>query len=118
MNYCPSCHQSSSSNSLYCPKCKSPLTAFGHSGIPLHQADQGTVLCSNCIYHLDDTCDFPQRPYALSCTLYQDQDIKLELPKTPKTSLSWRFWLYQNRGWLILVSLFLGCFLLVFLSKK
>ncbi len=118
MNYCPSCHHSVSSDALSCQKCQTPLKAFGHPGIPLHQADQDTVLCTSCLYHQDDSCDFPQRPSATSCTLYQDQNIKLEPIRTSKTSLSWRVWFYKNRGWLILGGLFLVCFVLVVISKK
>jgi len=116
MNRCPSCQYPIFSDALRCPKCQTFLKAFGHPGIPLYQAEQGTFLCNNCIYHLDNTCNFPQRPYAKSCTLYQTENITLEPRKTSKTSL--RSWVYQNRAWLFLIGLFLGCLVITMLTKK
>lgn len=50
------------------------LKAYGHPGITLHQAVEQKYLCQTCLYHADDTCTFPQRPYAKECTLYTDKD--------------------------------------------
>ena len=55
-----------------CPHCRNPLKAFGHPGIPLYQASKDSYLCSSCVYDQDDSCNYPQRPYAKTCTLYQD----------------------------------------------
>ncbi|MDT9178313.1 MAG: zinc ribbon domain-containing protein [Limnospira sp. PMC 1279.21] len=73
MPECPRCRQPVDSQAIACPYCKYELKAFGHPGIPLHRADQGEFLCQSCLYHEDDTCNFPKRPYARECTLYQDR---------------------------------------------
>lgn len=69
---CPKCHQLISSKAIACPHCGTVLKAYGHPGITLHRASSGTPLCDTCTYHADDTCTFPQRPYAQECTLYHD----------------------------------------------
>ena len=73
MSNCPRCHQSIDTQAISCPHCGNILKAFGHPGIPLHQAKKDSFLCDNCTYHEDDSCTFPQRPYAKTCTLYQDK---------------------------------------------
>lgn len=73
MAECPRCHQRVDSQAVVCPYCKLDLKAFGHPGIPLHRASEDSYLCDSCLYHLDDTCNFPQRPVAKDCTLYQNQ---------------------------------------------
>jgi hypothetical protein len=73
MPTCPRCHQSVDSQTIACPYCRTPLKAHGHPGIPLHRAAGETYLCDTCIYHEDDTCNYPQRPYAKECTLYHDR---------------------------------------------
>lgn len=50
------------------------LKAYGHPGITLHRAVGDTPLCESCTYHADDTCNFPQRPLAQECTLYDDMN--------------------------------------------
>ena len=37
-----------------------------------NRAEADTVLCPTCVYEQDDTCTFPQRPDASTCTLYRD----------------------------------------------
>lgn len=69
---CPRCHQSINSQAITCPHCGAVLKAYGHPGITLHRATGDQFLCESCIYHADDTCTFPQRPYAKECTLYTD----------------------------------------------
>jgi hypothetical protein len=69
---CPKCKQSVDSQAVTCPHCNNPLKAFGHPGIPLYQSEDDRWLCDRCTYHLDDTCNFPQRPYAKRCTLFHD----------------------------------------------
>lgn len=71
---CPKCHQAISNQVVTCPHCGTILKAYGHPGITLHRAVGDTPLCESCTYHADDTCNFPQRPYALECTLYDDMN--------------------------------------------
>lgn len=61
---CPRCHQSIDSQAVACPYCRIEIKAFGHPGIPLHRAEGTSFLCNSCTYHADDSCNFPQRPYA------------------------------------------------------
>ncbi len=72
MPNCPRCHQPVDAQAVNCAYCHTPLKAYGHPGIPLHRADGEESLCQSCTYHLDDTCNFPQRPHARECTLYQN----------------------------------------------
>ena len=74
---CPRCNQPVDSQDINCPRCNNQLKAFGHPGIDLYQAQDETWLCDRCIYHEDDSCNFPQRPYAKSCTLFHDRSIPL-----------------------------------------
>ncbi|MDV2998678.1 MAG: hypothetical protein N5P05_000284 [Chroococcopsis gigantea SAG 12.99] len=84
MPSCPRCQSAIDSTAIRCPHCYNELKAFGHPGITLHQAPKGTYLCSSCLYDRDDTCDYPQRPYADSCTLYQNhQKIIQKVPEIP-----------------------------------
>ena len=57
MPHCPRCNQLIDSQAVTCPHCKNQLKAFGHPGIPLHQAEANTYLCDRCIYHQDDSCN-------------------------------------------------------------
>ncbi|MBD2100899.1 zinc ribbon domain-containing protein [Leptolyngbya sp. FACHB-261] len=72
---CPRCHQPVSSTDVTCPVCSETLKAHGHPGMPLHRAERGAFLCDTCVYQADDSCTFPQRPQALSCTLYRSQQV-------------------------------------------
>lgn len=74
MQNCPKCHQSVSRSAVTCPYCRTVLKAYGHPGITLHRAVGDTPLCESCTYHADDTCNFPQRPYAQECTLYDNMN--------------------------------------------
>ncbi|MFP4104126.1 hypothetical protein [Coleofasciculus sp.] len=74
MPNCPRCHQSITNREITCPHCGMILKAYGHPGITLHRAVEPEYLCQTCLYHADDTCTFPQRPYAKECTLYTDKD--------------------------------------------
>ncbi|MGF1537623.1 MAG: zinc ribbon domain-containing protein [Elainellaceae cyanobacterium] len=71
MPECPRCQHTIDYQALSCPACGTQLKAYGHPGIALHQAADGNPLCPSCQYHHDDTCNFPQRPTATQCTLYQ-----------------------------------------------
>jgi C4-type Zn-finger protein len=72
---CPRCEELVNGQVINCPYCGNELKAFGHPGIPLHQTTDKSFLCDRCIYHHDDTCNFPQRPYAKTCTLFHDRSI-------------------------------------------
>ncbi len=102
MPNCPKCKQPVDSQAVTCPHCKNLLKAFGHPSIPLYQSEDETWLCDRCTYHLDDTCNFPQRPYAKSCTLFHDSATPLVAKiDTPASQLGWtgiKNWLYRNRG--------------------
>jgi len=116
---CPKCHQPISAQAIACPHCRTALKAYGHPGIPLHRAQGETYLCDRCTYHEDDTCNFPQRPYAKECTLYQDlTQPALDLAQNYPTSLSQRirFWCRQNQVWLMLIGLGIVSFLVALMS--
>ena len=107
---CPRCDRSVSSKAVTCPHCGTVLKAFGHPGITLHRAVGDTPLCDSCTYHADDTCTFPQRPYAKECTLYND----CTQPQLDPDSLyashhslgsSIRLWCQRNPGLLGLLGL-------------
>jgi hypothetical protein len=77
MTNCPRCQKSLDSQAVKCPHCNLELKAFGHPGIHLYRSTDGTILCSLCVYDEDDTCNFPQRPYAQSCTMFRDRTLPL-----------------------------------------
>lgn len=74
MPNCPHCHQPTDSQAVRCPHCGLTLKAYGHPGMTLYRAEAGESLCSSCTYHHDNTCNFPKRPNAKDCTLYQSID--------------------------------------------
>lgn len=78
---CPHCQQPIDARAVACPHCRATLKAFGHPGIPLHQASGDGYLCDRCQYHADDSCTFPQRPQAKTCTLFRDLDKPLQLER-------------------------------------
>lgn len=116
---CPRCHQLVDSQAVTCPHCRTTLKAFGHPGIPLHRATGKEYLCDSCTYHADDSCNFPQRPYAKECTLYQNiEESKLQLQQQREnTSLAAtvKNWIKRNSSLLLLLSLVLVCLLIALL---
>lgn len=113
MPNCPRCHQSIDAQAVTCPYCRTPLKAYGHPGIPLHRAVGKEYLCQSCTYHADDTCTFPQRPYAKECTLYQNIFHQLEAQHRSTSSLaSVRSWVKRHQVLLILLGLLLVSFLI------
>ncbi|MBP0001587.1 MAG: zinc ribbon domain-containing protein [Cyanobacteria bacterium SID2] len=84
MTHCPRCDRPVPTDAVSCPHCRYSLKAFGHPGIPLHRAAKDEFLCNSCVYHHDDTCNFPQRPNATTCTLYQNLDESIEDPLPPR----------------------------------
>ena len=94
------------------------LKAYGHPGIPLHRATGTEYLCDSCTYHEDDTCNFPQRPHAKECTLYQNiEESKLQyqqLRYTNSLGATVRSWVKRNQALLLLLGLLLICLLIAF----
>ena len=117
MPNCPRCHQSVDAQAVTCPYCRTHLKAYGHPGIPLHRATGKEYLCGSCTYHADDTCNFPQRPYAKECTLYQDvfksQFEENQRHNTSSFAYSVRSWVKRHQVWLILLGLLIVSFLIV-----
>ena len=110
MPTCPRCHQPVESQAIACPYCRTALKAHGHPGIPLYRAKGEESLCETCTYHEDDTCNYPQRPYAKECTLYQNRLQASVLSKSqirPKRlqPISFNDWLSRNATWIVLVGL-------------
>jgi hypothetical protein len=108
MPQCPKCRQTIDSEEIYCPYCNQELKAFGHPGMTLYQATNTEYLCESCVYHQDDTCDYPKRPYAKTCILYQDQAAPLSSkPFKYQLTIQQRIkgWCQNNQGLLVLMSL-------------
>jgi Double zinc ribbon len=104
MPTCPRCKQLVDAQAIACPTCRTTLKAYGHPGIPLYRATGEEYLCATCIYHADDTCNYPQRPHAQECTLYQNPQMQQQArPKPSQFSLA--LWVKRNAGWLILAGL-------------
>jgi hypothetical protein len=109
---CPRCHQPVETQAIACPHCRAPLKAHGHPGINLYRAEAGDYLCKTCIYDADDTCTYPQRPYAQECTLYTtaEQLAASTATYTPSRMRRLSSWLQNNAallvvGLIVLVSL-------------
>lgn len=90
MALCPRCRYSVEAQAIRCGHCSLTLKAYGHPGIPLHRATEDTSLCMTCAYHADDSCTFPKRPLAQTCTIYQ----AMEAPGSVAPSKS-----PQPQGW-------------------
>ncbi len=104
MSHCPRCHQLVDSQAVNCPHCQYQLKAFGHPGIPLYRSTGEESLCETCLYHEDDSCNFPQRPFAKECTLYQNRSesvIFTSIKPQQTLSVIIRTWVQKNRVWVI-----------------
>jgi hypothetical protein len=99
---CPRCHQEVQSTAITCRHCGCVLKAHGHPGITLHRSEQGEFLCPTCSYELDDTCNFPQRPYATECTLYRNHLQKTDHDKATPKRLTFKVWVEKNVVWILL----------------
>ncbi len=111
MSTCPRCQQSVRPTDLTCGICGEVLKAHGHPGMPLHRAVAGEFLCATCVYHADDSCSFPQRPQALSCTLYRNSQ-QAEVLNTADLKAQYR----AQWGWAQRRYLWLGLALMVGLA--
>jgi hypothetical protein len=115
MSNCPRCQQPIKPQAITCPHCRLVLKAHGHPGIPVHRATGEAPLCDSCVYHADDTCNYPQRPHARECTLYQDINApKMEVK--PQPNQSFQFWFKRNLLWILLLTLLLISFLITILQ--
>ncbi len=100
MPACPRCQQPISPEAVQCPHCTLTLKAHGHPGMPLHRATGIIALCHDCLYHHDDTCTFPQRPTAVTCTLYVPQGDPAPVNTPPRRSFPWSTVLTRPWVWL------------------
>ncbi|MGB3532679.1 MAG: zinc ribbon domain-containing protein [Microcoleaceae cyanobacterium] len=115
MAKCPRCDQRVDSQAVACPYCKFDLKAFGHRGIPLHRARSDTYLCHSCLYDHDDTCNFPQRPLAKDCILYQNQAepvVPSDAISRPSLGTTITQWCRQHVAGLVLAGVLLVSLLL------
>ncbi len=116
MPECPRCHQPVKDQAIACPYCQTPLKAYGHPGIPLYRATGEEYLCTRCLYHEDDTCNYPQRPFAKECTLFHDSAEPLVPADSRYLSGGWstalRNWCQRNTIWLVLLGLIIVSVLL------
>ncbi len=113
---CPRCHQLVDNQAITCPYCRTTLKAYGHPGIPLHRAMGDEYLCESCTYHADNTCNFPQRPYAKDCTLYDNLDkSQSNLQQQHYTSnlgTTVKSWIKRNQALVLVLALLCVCLLI------
>jgi hypothetical protein len=83
----------------------------------LFQATEGEPLCASCVYHADDSCNFPKRPYAMNCTLYQDVQQPQAMAPQYDTSFRLQRWIKRNTPLLWVIGL-LGISLGVVLIRR
>lgn len=118
---CPRCKQHIDPRAITCPFCRTELKAYGHPGIPLHRSTNEEYLCDTCVYHSDDTCNFPKRPYAKECTLYEDirvQELEQkQQQEANKFSNQLILWLKRNQFLILLLCLLLICFLFALVTS-
>ncbi|HIK56181.1 MAG TPA: zinc ribbon domain-containing protein [Synechococcales cyanobacterium M55_K2018_004] len=115
---CPRCHQAVDPRAIACPFCRTPLKAYGHPGIPLYRATGEEYLCDSCIYHEDDSCNFPQRPYAQDCTLYHHREQPLVAPTyRPSAWAQVQLWARRNMT-LLGILVLLGVSLAIALAQR
>ncbi|AKG21689.1 zinc ribbon domain-containing protein [Calothrix sp. 336/3] len=118
---CPRCHQPINPQAINCPHCGYTLKAYGHPGIPLHRATGDDYLCSSCTYEKDDSCNFPQRPLAKECILYQNEaESQLELQQQQLNNSfasKLKNWVNRNQSFLLIVTLLFVCLLIVLLRR-
>lgn len=102
MPVCPRCDRTVPETALSCPYCTLTFKAHGHPGMTLYRAEGEAPLCATCVYDADDSCNFPKRPDATSCTLYQD----LRAASEPAPQEMYRIpWWRKHRLWIALAGL-------------
>ncbi|MEM6519915.1 MAG: zinc ribbon domain-containing protein [Cyanobacteria bacterium P01_C01_bin.70] len=110
MPLCPRCEYQVKPTDLVCGRCSLQLKAHGHPSIELYRTTTGEVLCPTCAYDADDTCTFPQRPGAKTCTLYQSITAEAErvrgAVRSPATPASLPLFWRRYRLWLIFLAIF------------
>lgn len=117
MPTCPRCQATVEATMIQCPRCQLTLKAHGHPGIPLHRAVDDEALCATCRYHADDSCNFPHRPLAQTCTLYRplrDQSVDDLAPSRRETLGRW---LRRHQGLGAMLGLLLISLVLVLLQR-
>lgn len=90
MPACPQCDRLISSNAIRCSHCNLELVAHGHAGMALHRAKGDTPLCATCAYEADNSCNFPKRPTAMTCTLYRSVEEKPEPTRDEIYRIPWQ----------------------------
>ncbi|MBD2295471.1 zinc ribbon domain-containing protein [Anabaena sphaerica FACHB-251] len=118
---CPRCHTLIDSQAITCPYCRITLKAYGHPGIPLHRSAGNDYLCETCVYHQDNSCNFPQHPHAQDCTLYQNLEeskVKLEY-YTNNIGLSGNIknWVKRHQGLVLVLGLLFVCLLIALFTS-
>jgi Double zinc ribbon len=113
---CSRCRQLVDSQAITCPYCRITLKAYGHPGIPLHRSNGNSYLCESCVYAQDDSCNFPQRPYARDCTLYQNlEESKLQLQEKMDArglSIKVKHCFKRHQALVLILFVFLVCLLI------
>jgi transposase-like protein len=104
------------SQAVTCPHCGTELKAYGHPGIPLHRATGKEYLCDSCTYHADDTCNFPQRPFAKECILYENIEESKQYLQQQRYANSFgatvKNWIKRNQALLLLLALLFVCLII------
>ncbi len=118
MPYCPKCQQLVPEQALTCSRCRTVLKAYGHPGMTLHQAKDDRYLCQTCVYHQDDSCNYPQRPYAQSCIMYTSAEAQAREKIAMQTQWNWRLFYRRHQGVVWLVALLLISIAITLLSWK
>ncbi len=102
---CPRCRQPVDTQAVTCPHCHLVLKAYGHPGIPLHRATDGQYLCQTCTYDSDDSCTYPQRPFAIECMLYTSPALQGTAQPQPRSFQAASAWLRRYGALLVLIGL-------------
>jgi len=76
----------------------------------LHRAQGDQILCPTCVYEADNSCNFPQRPQAKTCTLYQNIEAMPALSPQEIYTIPW--WRKVGRG-RIALALLIGISLII-----
>jgi hypothetical protein len=113
---CTRCQHPVTRHALTCSHCGNVLKAHGHPGIPLHQAVGEEPLCLSCLYHADDSCNYPKRPGAMDCTLYTQARVAAPMLPRDRPGAVWTMWLRRHSGLVAVLGL-LGLSLAIALAR-